>query len=146
MLTATSTENPFRNISKTRSFLKNTSTHFFREEKLVSVLTSMGVTKSICCRDNEKMTHIKVGIGVWTFVELEFFSFKRVQYSFDVFNPFLFNILYIYIYIYIYTYICVCVYLFIYLFIYISPSIDPLQGQRPTGCGSSQGTLSGYKE
>jgi len=30
--------------------------------------------------------------------------------------------------------------------IYISPSIDPLQGQRPTGCGSSQGTLSGYKE
>jgi len=32
------------------------------------------------------------------------------------------------------------------IIIYISPSIDPLQGQRPTGCGSSQGTLSGYKE
>jgi hypothetical protein len=28
----------------------------------------------------------------------------------------------------------------------ISSSIDPLQGQRPTGCGSSQDTLSGYKE
>jgi len=34
----------------------------------------------------------------------------------------------------------------IIIIIYISPSIDPLQGQRPTGCGSSQGTLSGYKE
>jgi hypothetical protein len=28
----------------------------------------------------------------------------------------------------------------------ISSSIDPLHGQRPTGCGSSQDTLSGYKE
>ena len=34
----------------------------------------------------------------------------------------------------------------IIIIIYIAPSIDPLQGQRPTGCGSSQGTLSGYKE
>jgi len=27
----------------------------------------------------------------------------------------------------------------------ISPSIDPLQGQRPNGCGSSQSTLSSHK-
>jgi len=37
---------------------------------------------------------------------------------------------------------------FIYLFIiyYILSSIDPLQGRRPTGCESSQGTLNSYKE
>jgi hypothetical protein len=31
-------------------------------------------------------------------------------------------------------------------FHFISPSIDPLQGQRPTGCGSSQGTLNSYRD
>ena len=36
--------------------------------------------------------------------------------------------------------------IFIYSFIYISSSINPLQGQRPTGCGSSQGTLNSYRE
>jgi hypothetical protein len=34
--------------------------------------------------------------------------------------------------------------LFIYL--YISPSIYPLQGRRPPGCGSSQDTLNSYKK
>jgi len=33
----------------------------------------------------------------------------------------------------------------IIIIIYISPSIDPLQGQRPTGYGSSQSTLSSHK-
>ena len=51
VLTATSRESPLRNTSKTRNFLKNM--HFFREEKLISALTCMGVTQSICCRDNK---------------------------------------------------------------------------------------------
>jgi hypothetical protein len=76
VLTATSRESRLGNTSKTRNFLKNM--HFFREEKLISVLTSMGVTQRICCRDNTKITHFKVGIGVWTFVELGFFSFFSI--------------------------------------------------------------------
>jgi len=36
-------------------------------------------------------------------------------------------------------------YLF-YLFILYSSSIDPLEGQRPIGCGSSQGTLNSYQK
>jgi len=36
--------------------------------------------------------------------------------------------------------------LFIYLFIYYSPSFNPLQGTRPTGCGSSQDTLDSYNK
>jgi hypothetical protein len=50
--------------------------HFLREEELISVLTSMGTTQSICCRDNIKIAHITAGIGVRIFVELETFSFK----------------------------------------------------------------------
>jgi hypothetical protein len=34
--------------------------------------------------------------------------------------------------------------LFIYL--YVLPSIDPVQGRRPPGCGSSQSTLNSYKK
>jgi len=34
----------------------------------------------------------------------------------------------------------------VYLFIYYSPSFNPLQGTRPTGCGSSQDTLDSYNK
>jgi hypothetical protein len=33
-----------------------------------------------------------------------------------------------------------------FIYLYISPSIDPLQGRRPPGCGSSQDTLNSYKK
>jgi hypothetical protein len=35
---------------------------------------------------------------------------------------------------------------FIFIYLFISSSIDPLQGQRPTGRGSSQGTLNSYRD
>jgi len=35
-------------------------------------------------------------------------------------------------------------YLFIFILFYYSPSLDPLQGTRPTGCGNNQDTLDSY--
>jgi len=39
------------------------SVHFIWEKELKVLLTCMGTTQSICCRDNMKITHISAGIG-----------------------------------------------------------------------------------
>jgi hypothetical protein len=59
--------------------------------ELEVVLTCLGTTYSMCCRDNTKITHIVAAIGFWSYVDCDCFAHLSEYLTFKVCNAPFFN-------------------------------------------------------